>query len=1066
MAKNLEGYQEVLRHLRNWHGSATEAPSPGDPDAPLEPVLPAPTPIVSEFRYGSAPRGPVMHKTLSDSSSSPPDHTRLPGRLPLVGRTEELAALEDLLEAGDRTTSTVIISGEGGVGKSRLASELAGRAKRNGWQLVHGRAYPVETGVPYAMFSEAFLPLLKAMDPDTLTVLSRGGEAELGYLFPALSINRERSSGTGADPEEFRTRLMWNFAEFLRSYAARMPLLLVLEDLQWADESSLHLLHFLARQAQGQPLLIVGTYNDAERDRNPQLIQTERSLVALGVGEVRRIDPLTYDQVTEIICRLFSVDADVVKEFSALLFGWTRGNPFFVEEILKSLVSSGRLRDRKGTWVGWDSNDFSLPGTIRDAVLERLRTFSEDAQTVAELAAVIGARASYPLLASISGLTESVLLSALEELCAHRVLRERAEPAAIVYDFEHPLVQQTLYGEFGLQRARVLHGAVAEAMEAFYGTSAIDHADELASHFVRTDNTSLRGKAVRYLAAAGAQALDRHADREAVNYLRAAVDRSDGSDPEEKTRLVPLLARAHQHVGEYEAAVALWADVLEDLPTDHPRYGSFCRSLGMAHFWCGRHKETHAQLDVGLSAARDQDDQGEIVRLLIAKSHCLSELGLGQEALDTIRPALPIAEALGQPRMLARVHRALALLHVWIGPPDQAREHGRLAIELAKEVGDVSIEFWARWGLAVLDDVAGASNAMAQALDEIGELASKSRSPLLRLWMADMAIGLAYGQGDWDKGLALAEQAIALARNLHQRTLLPRLLVWHSLFYVGRGQLEQAQTLVDEAVSMSGIGDGDGPVDVHQVVPTYIGWAHYLVGLGEYQKAISVAEKGLQIAEGTGYILWAIHRLLPVLGEAYLWAGEIDRAQEVAHRMREHAERLDHKLGFVWADACDALVCWKRGDAKGAVRLMRGAAEALEEIPMIPYAARIRRQLAGRLAEIGDTEAALTELRRVHETFVRLGADLELEKARMQFREMGHRPPPKGLGEGMAGLTSRELEVARLVARRMSNKAIGKELSMATRTASTHLSNIFQKLGVRTRGELADLIREKGLLED
>ena len=486
----------------------------------------------------------------------------------------------------------------------------------------------------------------------------------------------------------------------------------------------------------------------------------------------------------------------------------------------------------------------------------------------------------------------------------------------------------------------------------------------------------------------------------------------------------------------------------------------------MAHFWCGRHKETHAQLDVGLSAARDQDDQGEIVRLLIAKSHCLSELGLGQEALDTIRPALPIAEALGQPRMLARVHRALALLHVWIGPPDQAREHGRLAIELAKEVGDVSIEFWARWGLAVLDDVAGASNAMAQALDEIGELASKSRSPLLRLWMADMAIGLAYGQGDWDKGLALAEQAIALARNLHQRTLLPRLLVWHSLFYVGRGQLEQAQTLVDEAVSMSGIGDGDGPVDVHQVVPAYIGWAHYLVGLGEYQKAISVAEKGLQIAEGTGYILWAIHRLLPVLGEAYLWAGEIDRAQEVAHRMREHAERLDHKLGFAWADACDALVCWKRGDAKGAVGLMRGAAEALEEIPMIPYAARIRRQLAGRLAEIGDTEAALTELRRVHETFVRLGADLELEKARMQFREMGHRPPPKGLGEGMAGLTSRELEVARLVARRMSNKAIGKELSMATRTASTHLSNIFQKLGVRTRGELADLIREKGLLED
>ena len=116
-------------------------------------------------------------------------------------------------------------------------------------------------------------------------------------------------------------------------------------------------------------------------------------------------------------------------------------------------------------------------------------------------------------------------------------------------------------------------------------------------------------------------------------------------------------------------------------------------------------------------------------------------------------------------------------------------------------------------------------------------------------------------------------------------------------------------------------------------------------------------------------------------------------------------------------------------------------------------------------AELGDVEGSVAELKRVHDTFVKLGADLELEKARMQFREVGHRPPPKGVGEGVAGLTPRELEVARLVGQRMSNKAIGKELGMATRTASTHLSNIFQKLGVTSRGELADLMREKGLLD-
>lgn len=123
-------------------------------------------------------------------------------------------------------------------------------------------------------------------------------------------------------------------------------------------------------------------------------------------------------------------------------------------------------------------------------------------------------------------------------------------------------------------------------------------------------------------------------------------------------------------------------------------------------------------------------------------------------------------------------------------------------------------------------------------------------------------------------------------------------------------------------------------------------------------------------------------------------------------------------------------------------------------------AARLRRQLAGRLAEVGDTEGALAELRLVHDIFSGLGAALELEKARMQFRQIGHRPPPRPVDPGVAGLTGRELEVARLVAARLSNKAIGKELGMSARTASTHLSNIYQKLNISARGELSDLIRE------
>lgn len=988
--------------------------------------------------------------------------------LPLVGRTQELASLEALMESPAREKAAVLLGGEGGVGKSRLAAELAGRASRRGWTIASGRAYPVESGVPYALFSDAFLPILRSLDPETLTVLSRGGEAELRYLFPALGAADDAAPPEpGSDPDEFRTRLLWNFVEFLKGFAARSPILILLEDLQWADDSSVQLLHFIARQAVGHPIFVIATYTDTERGRIPHIAQIERSLVALRAGEVRHLEPLTREQVTELVCRTFAVDAQLVTEFAGFLYAWTRGNPFFLEEVLKSLVATGRIRKVKDTWIGWEAHDFELPESIREAVLERLAGLSSDAQSVAEVAAIIGSRASYSLLSAISGLEEGPLLAALEELCAAAVLRERTEGTSVVYDFLQPLVRQTLYGEFSLQRTRVLHGAVAEAMEEHWGPRALDHADELAYHFARTDSRLLDAKAVRYLSAAGAAALDRHADREAANYLQAAADRwTDEAEGPDISEIQWLLARAQGRLGEYESALPLLKRVLDSLPEDSPRRVSVLRALALTHFWAGNHAQALAHLERGLKAAVEAGDPALLARMRLARGHYFQEMGRGVDARKEVEAALQASEALGDPRLLARVHRSLALLHVWIGPPRKVEEHGSLAIELAAASGDLSVEFWANWGLALHYGMRGEIERMAHHVGAAEDLADKLRSPVLRLWTAELRVEMAFAKGEWDSGITHGEQAIALARDLNQRRLLPRLLVWTSLFYIGRGDVDRAKALVDDAGEISGIDREEGPLDVHLVVPAYIGRAHYFVGVGDYHDAIEAAKKGLKIADGTGYILWAVHRLLPILAEACLWAGEIDEAELVGKRMRALSEEMDHRLGLAWADACDALVCWKRGDpARGAV-LMRQAAEDLERIPMIPYAARIRRQLAGRLAEIGDQEGALRELRAVHDTFSKLGAELELEKARVQFREVGQRPPPRRSTEGVAGLTGREVEIARLVAQRKSNKAIGKELGISPRTASTHLSNIYQKLDVSSRGELADLVRSLGLVDE
>jgi DNA-binding CsgD family transcriptional regulator len=321
--------------------------------------------------------------------------------------------------------------------------------------------------------------------------------------------------------------------------------------------------------------------------------------------------------------------------------------------------------------------------------------------------------------------------------------------------------------------------------------------------------------------------------------------------------------------------------------------------------------------------------------------------------------------------------------------------------------------------------------------------------------------------GEWRPALALADRTIPAARALGQRTLLPRLLVWTGLIYRGLGDLERTRELVEEAWTLSGaaaVGDPAGPpVDVHAVVPAHTGMAGYLVTVGEHRRALELGEAGLAIAERTGYVAWAIYRLLPFTIEAALYVHEYDRAARHNRRLRQESRALGHTLGLAWADTADALLAYFTGPVGEAVPLLQEAAAALEAVPFVFDAARLRRTIARALLDAGDRDGAARELRRAHDVFARLGAARELRGAREQLRELGARPPAQSTGTGAGSLSPREVEIARLIAMRRSNKEIAAALDISPRTVTTHLSNIFAKLGVGSRGELADLMRLEGM---
>jgi len=923
--------------------------------------------------------------------------------------------------------------------------------------------------VPYAVFADALTAVLRGLTPAALAVMTRGDAGTLANICPAFSTTPHAASREGGD---VKSRLHWSFTQFLGQLAAQQPILLVLENLQWADSSSLELLHFVARHMGGERVALLCTYNETELDANPTLRATEQSLLSLGAARLMRLEPLTADGLQELVREAFHADAASARALAGRLYSWTRGNPFFVEEVLKALVESGALREQNGSWLGWEAELPGLPRSIRDAVAARVNRLGAAARTIANLAAVIGTRTSHDALVAVSGLTESDVLTALDELRAQSAVSEEVQSdGAITYEFAHPLVRDVLYGELGIARGRLLHATVAEALETLYGADAAAHADELAYHFSRAEARGLAGKAVRYLAAAGRDALARYANREAANYLNSALehlDRAGSLDAPtvDANALVEDLAQARQRLGDYDAAKALWtrARTAAERAGDTGRVAAIERRLGLGAFWSSRYDEALAHFDVALGAAERAGDDHLLSRVRIAKATTLQALGNADDARTEVDAALAVAERLGDAGVLARVHRSSLLLHVFIGPTERAHADGMRAIELAEVAGERGVAWSAHWAMAMVGGLSGSSGAMARHLAESERLADELGSPVLRCWTAEIAVELHSGTGDWDAGLALAERTIPMARALRQRVLLPRLLVWAAMIHLHRGAAEKAKEYLDEAWKLSA---GDRSVvrvaDVHSAVPVHAGFVAYHVAMGDYQRALEIGDAGLALVDRTGYLAWGIHRLLPMMIEAALWLEDLDMARRYEARLRKDSLQLGHKLGIAWADTCDGLIAMLKRDYVTAAPRLRQSAEALESIPWLLDAARVRRKLAWVLAKLGDLEGATRELRRAHDAFLRMRAEVELSITRDVIRELGLRPPAKTPLAGVGTLTGREVDVARLVAARKSNKEIAKALGISPRTVSTHLSSIFLKLEVTSRGELADVARRQGL---
>ena len=643
--------------------------------------LPAPVPAVE-----------VGWEPLPQSSVPLPTFLTEVGRI-FVGRDGELERLGQLWkEAAAGELRLALLAGEPGVGKTRLAAELAGRVHEEGATVLAGRC-DEDLGVPYQPFVEA-LRHFADHAPALSSRLGRYG-GELARLVPELG---ERVPGLPAplrsDPETERYRLFDAVATWLAVASAEEPLVLVLDDLQWAAKPTLLLLRHVV-QAGGGRVLLLGAYRDSELLHDHPLVEVVADLRRQGGVERLSLSGLDDIGVRAIVEQAAGRTLDETGQALArAVYEETEGNPFFVREVLRHLAETGAVERRE---TGWTTrlpvDQLGIPEGVRDVVGRRLARLSSDTNHALRIAAVVGPEFELSVVQAAGDLSEVTLLGAVEEAAGARLV---IEVSATRFRFAHALVRATLYESLTAARKVTVHRKTAEAIETIHDGALDDYVPALAHHWARASAPVVdTAKAVDYARQAGDRALAQLAHDEAAKYYASALDLLDaaGADPADARRLEPLIGRGE---AQRRASDPGYRQTLLDAAHLAGQLGD-ARALARAALASSRgHIYTTAfvvdaalveVLEAAIAAVGEDD--------LPVRARLLANLGLElawqpdpRPRLEVSSEALGIAVALGDQKTLAHV---LMARDYTITFPDNVTERFTATTELlatAERLGD------------------------------------------------------------------------------------------------------------------------------------------------------------------------------------------------------------------------------------------------------------------------------------------------------------------------------------------------------------------------------------------
>ena len=980
-----------------------------------------------------------------------PGPLRLTPSVPFVGRARELEALRALLPFGDEDeTRVALLTGEAGAGKSRLVRELAHEAAVDCVLVLYGACDPV-VQAPYAPIVSALEQLERVTDPAALRADLGTNGGELTRLFPDLG---ERVGGLrepiSAGPEFERHRLHSAMSELLARASHRHPLLLIVEDIHWADPSTLLMLRHLAGSPGDARMLLIATYRDTPSELSEAV---SRTLVALRRidGLVRlRLTGLSDEEVLEFVHRAAGADLDAaLTELAGAIGQITDGNPFLIAESWRALIETGMLEEGRPTG---SIPDVTTPESLRDVVSERLSRLGEPTIDLVEIAAVAGADFSLDVVRRSAGLDDRGFLSALDEAARSGALEEvpGAEPG---YRFTHELVRRAVYERLAALRRAELHLRVGTALEAaFEGTPGRGLA-ELAHHFAAAGQLDRSGRALDYNLRAARSAVGALAFDQAKACFETALAVGPES-PLERAGILLELGESCWQAGESVRALEAFSAAAEIATARHDADLMARAAIGFEQACAAPAIRDRGAVELLEAAASTLGDEDSELRLgvLSGLARALVLAGKPERAAIVRDRAEEMARRVGDRRglasLLARAYWARGTLTL-----DQIAAMLTEARDLADELGELQLQAEARAYLALTRMASGEPQRAHREVSTWLEMSERTGQPFMRHASEHIASAIALAEGRLDE---------AEARALRSRDSMESLTGGDpsGVHGIQMFSIRREQGRLDELAEMMRVLAGeDGIVGAWRP-----GLAALYAELDMEEEALrELARVRVDGLEAFRDSLWLTS--LTYLTDASAAVGDREMAEVVRRELDPHAGTtvvVGHGVGFYGATdrylgMLDATLSdWDRAESH-----FESALELNRRMGAVTWEAHTAHEYGRMLLARGhaeDAERAASLLAAAGELADRIG----MRSLQDRVAAVTATDPAPSLPDD---LSPREVQILRLVARGLSNRGIGEELFISEHTAANHVRSILSKTSCANRTEAAGYAHRHGLAE-